>query len=137
MPFWQFFRKGWDGRALLVQPSKSNRRNWKFLFVLGSCEYLERLEGKIRDGIFFCVLINQIITVWPCFSILLKICLRNHLSKKDIQMKLHKDFDHIVYKLQSSLSDFFQNFLLSTCYNKFGFFSKSFPPTYNSIHCCL
>ena len=52
-------------------------------------------------------------------------------------MKLHKDFDPIVYKLQSSLSDFFQNFLLSTCYNKFDFFSKSFPPTYNSIHCCL
>ena len=23
-PFWQFFKKGWDGRALLVQPSKTH-----------------------------------------------------------------------------------------------------------------
>ena len=60
VPFWQFFRKGWDGRALLVQPSKSNRGNTKK--NLGSYEYLERLEGKIRDRIFF-VLINQITTV--------------------------------------------------------------------------
>ena len=65
MPFWQwqFFRKGWDGSALLVQPSKSNRSNWQILFVLGSYEYLERLEGRIRDGVFF-LLKNQIITVW-------------------------------------------------------------------------
>ena len=55
MPFWQFFRKGWDGRALLVQPSKSNHSIWKILFVLGSYEYLERLEGTVRDIIFFCV----------------------------------------------------------------------------------
>ena len=34
---------------------KSNRSNWKILFILGSYEYLERLEGKIRDGIFFCI----------------------------------------------------------------------------------
>ena len=40
---------------MLVQPTKSNRGNWKILFVLGSYEYLERLEGKIRDGIFFFV----------------------------------------------------------------------------------
>ena len=26
-----------------------------YLIVLGFYEYLERLEGKIRDGIFFCV----------------------------------------------------------------------------------
>ena len=63
MSFWQFFKKGWDGLALLVQPLKSNRGNWKILFVLGSYEYLKRLKGKIRDGIFF-VLKNQIITVW-------------------------------------------------------------------------
>ena len=58
MPFWQFFRNrliSWIGHTLLVQPSKSNCSNWKILFVLGSYEYLERLEGKIRDGIFFCV----------------------------------------------------------------------------------
>ena len=38
----QLFRMGWDGRALLVQPSKSNHGNWKILFVLGFYEYLER-----------------------------------------------------------------------------------------------
>ena len=65
MPSWLFFRNrpiGWIGHALLVQPSKSNRGNWKVLFILGSYEYLERLKGKIRDGIFF-AFINQIITV--------------------------------------------------------------------------
>ena len=30
-----------------------NRNNWKILFVLNSYEYLERLEGKIRDGKYF------------------------------------------------------------------------------------
>ena len=58
MPFWQFFRNrliGWIGHALLVQPSKNYHSNRKILFVLGLYEYLERLEGKIRDGILFCV----------------------------------------------------------------------------------
>ena len=53
--FWQYFRKGWDGRAQLVQPSKSNHGNRKILFVLGFYQYLERLEGKIRDCISFSV----------------------------------------------------------------------------------
>ena len=35
--------------------SKSDRDIGKILFVLGSYEYLVRLEGKIRDGVFFCV----------------------------------------------------------------------------------
>ena len=35
--------------------SKSDRDFGKIIFVLGSYEYLVRLEGKIRDGIFFCV----------------------------------------------------------------------------------
>ena len=55
MPFWQFFGEGWDGRALLVQPSKMHHRIWKILFVLGVDEYLERLEGKIRKCLFFYV----------------------------------------------------------------------------------
>ena len=41
MPFCQFFRKGWNRHALLVRPSKSNQ----ILFVLGSHEYLEKLES--------------------------------------------------------------------------------------------
>ena len=35
--------------------SKSDRDIGKILLVFGSYEYLVRLEGKIRDGIFFCV----------------------------------------------------------------------------------
>jgi hypothetical protein len=27
VPFWQFFRMGWDGRALLGQPSRIPHRN--------------------------------------------------------------------------------------------------------------
>ena len=55
MPFWQFFRKGWDGHALLVRPSKMHHIIWKILFVLCADEYLERLEGKIRKCFFFYV----------------------------------------------------------------------------------
>ena len=55
MPFWQFFRKGWDGRSLLVRPSKINNSIWNILFVLGANEYLERLEYKIRKCLFFYV----------------------------------------------------------------------------------
>ena len=55
MPFWQFFRKGWDGRALLVRPSKMHHSIWKTIFVLGADEYLERLEVKIRKCLFFYV----------------------------------------------------------------------------------
>jgi hypothetical protein len=32
VPFWQFFRKGWDGCALLVQPSKINAMRHKNSF---------------------------------------------------------------------------------------------------------
>jgi hypothetical protein len=35
--------------------SKSNRHIQKILFVLGLDEYLESLEGRIGDGIFFYV----------------------------------------------------------------------------------
>ena len=55
VPFWQFFRMGWDGRALLGQPSRIPHRNWKIIFVLGADEYIERLEGKIRECLFFYV----------------------------------------------------------------------------------
>jgi hypothetical protein len=55
VPFLPFFRKGWDGRALLVRPSKMHHSFWKNLFVLGADEYLERLEGKIRKCLFFYV----------------------------------------------------------------------------------
>ena len=35
--------------------SRIPHRNSKILFVLGSCEYLERLEGKIRKYLLFYV----------------------------------------------------------------------------------
>ena len=53
VPFWQFFRKGRDGDALLVQPSRIPHRISKNLFVLGSYESLERLIGKIGEAPFF------------------------------------------------------------------------------------
>ena len=55
VPFWQFFRMGWDGRALLGWPSRIPHRNRKIIFVLGANEYVERLEGKIRECLFFYV----------------------------------------------------------------------------------
>jgi hypothetical protein len=36
VPFWQFFRMGWDGCALLVRPSRIPHRNSKIIFVLGA-----------------------------------------------------------------------------------------------------
>ena len=53
VPFWQFFRQGRDGRALLVQPSRIPYRISKILFALGADEFLAMLEGKIREAPFF------------------------------------------------------------------------------------
>ena len=53
VPFWQFFRKGRDGCALIVWPSKIPHRNSKNIFALGADEFLVMLEGKIREGPFF------------------------------------------------------------------------------------
>ena len=55
---------GWDGCALLVQPSVIPHKNSKILFVLGSYEYLERLEGKIRKCLFNFISKYSKITVW-------------------------------------------------------------------------
>ena len=40
VPFWQFFRQGQDGCALLVQPSRIPHRISKILFALGADEFL-------------------------------------------------------------------------------------------------
>ena len=53
MPFWQFFRQGWDGRALLVRPSRITHRISKILFALGADEFLTMLEDKIGEAPFF------------------------------------------------------------------------------------
>ena len=60
MPFWQFFRMGWYGCALLVWPSRIPHRIWKILFALGADEFLAMLEGKIREAK----------TVWAKHSVL-------------------------------------------------------------------
>ena len=53
VPFWQFFRQGRDGRALLVWPSRIPHRISKIIFALGADEFLAMLEGKIREALFF------------------------------------------------------------------------------------
>ena len=63
VPFWQFFRQGRDGRALLVRPSRIPHRNSKIIFTLGADEFLVMLEGKIREAPFFKVQSGKI-TVW-------------------------------------------------------------------------
>ena len=52
VPIWQFFRMGWNGRALLNHPSSIPHKNRKIIFVLGADEYIERLVGKIRECLF-------------------------------------------------------------------------------------
>jgi hypothetical protein len=64
VPLWQFFRMGWDGYALSGRPSRIPHRNQKIIFVLGTNGYIERLEGKIRECLFFYVKYSKI-TVWP------------------------------------------------------------------------
>ena len=44
-----------DGHALLDWPSRIPHRNQKTVFVLGADECIERLEGKIRECLFFYV----------------------------------------------------------------------------------
>ena len=53
VPFWQFFRQGWDGRALLVRPLRIPQRISKILFLFGANEFLAMLEAKIREAPFF------------------------------------------------------------------------------------
>ena len=53
VPFWQLFRQGRNGHALLVRPSRIPHRISKILFVLGADEFLAMLEGKIREALFF------------------------------------------------------------------------------------
>ena len=52
VPFWQYFRQGLDGRALLVWPSRIPPRISKIIFALSADEFLAMLEGKIREAPF-------------------------------------------------------------------------------------
>ena len=53
VPFWQFFRQGRDGRALLVRPLRIPHRISKILVALGADEFPAMLEGKIGRCLFF------------------------------------------------------------------------------------
>jgi hypothetical protein len=53
VPVWQLFRKGRDGPALLVRPSRIPHRISKIIFALGDNEFLAMLEGKIGVTPFF------------------------------------------------------------------------------------
>ena len=52
VPFWQFFRQGRDGRALLVRPSRIPHRISKILFTLGADEFLAMLAKLERPHFF-------------------------------------------------------------------------------------
>ena len=43
MPFWQFFKEGWDGCVLLVQPSISAHRKWPEMVVSASTDQVHWL----------------------------------------------------------------------------------------------
>ena len=47
------FRKGRDGRALIMRPSRIPHRNSKIPFALRADEFLAMLEGTIREAPFF------------------------------------------------------------------------------------
>jgi hypothetical protein len=55
VPFWQFFSKGRNGRALLVRPSRIPNRISKIPVDLSSHEFLAILGDKIRKCLFFYV----------------------------------------------------------------------------------
>ena len=63
MPFWQFYRQGRDGRALLVWPSRIPRWISKILFALGFYEFLAMLEAKLERPHFLKVQSGKITVV--------------------------------------------------------------------------
>ena len=54
-----FFRKGWDGRALLVRPSKMHHSILKIIFVLGADDW----KVKLGSAYSFMLKYSKI-TVW-------------------------------------------------------------------------
>ena len=52
VPFWQFFRQGRDGRAVLGWPSRIPHRISKIIFALGADVFLA-VQCKIREAPFF------------------------------------------------------------------------------------
>ena len=80
MPFWKFSWNrpiGWNGHALLVQPSISAHRKWKWSTVCGSYESLGCLERWISNAYSFRVQ-SGIKTVWKVYNNLMIIGLMVH-----------------------------------------------------------
>ena len=97
--FWQFFRKGWDGCALLVQPSRIPHRISKILYVLVSVEYLKNWKAKLESAYSFTLKYSKITAC--CSSIGLKsfwtiqivMDLPNHFGR--VQFILSFGFGHV------------------------------------------
>ena len=92
MPFWQFFRMGWDGHALLGRPSKISHRNWKIIFVFGADEYLEEWKAKLESAYSFMLEYSEI-TVWfVSYIIFLHFMINTHLP-----LRKSKKFDWFLF----------------------------------------
>ena len=62
VPFCDLFQNVYQAPSMCISMwIKVNNRNEKILFVLGSYEYLERLEGKIGEWLFFYVKNNSVL----------------------------------------------------------------------------
>ena len=83
MSFWQFFRQGWDGRALLVRPSRIPCWISKILCVWGFYEFL---KGKVSFNVQ-----SGKITVWCTY--------------------VHPSFFNVIYITTLLLSNFSCRFL--------------------------
>ena len=80
MLFWQFFRQGRDGRALLVQPSRIPHMILKIIFALNAFahEFLAMLEGKLERPHFLKVQSGKITVCEQCSQI---VCYIRRLSE--------------------------------------------------------
>ena len=72
----------------------------KVVFVLGSYEYLERLEGKVRDGIFFCVnksdnySVSQILVGFWLIETYFSVCYFLELNERETLFLLPRDLKY-------------------------------------------
>ena len=88
LPFWQFFRKGRDDHALIVQPSRIPVRISKILFVLGSFEFLVMPEGKIWERPLFSKVQSGKITVCALSQVVWSVCSSQKTSIMLLMMML-------------------------------------------------
>ena len=63
MLFCQFFRKGWDGHALLVRPTKTHHSIWKILLFWVRMNIYKDWQAKLESAYSFIQKYYEI-TVW-------------------------------------------------------------------------